>query len=383
MIQYIISWRYKFKITLGFVMVTILLLTNSVGAINNNGSCNAINNSYTTMCAEFDNVNIPLFGNINSFVIEATHPKYNVGGDYSCASNFTNCPTDPTYTNYPFPAYVYTLFDDGETVMQAIREAYWWQPRGMNASVNSNTPVNDIHYVRIYRKIDGSNEWPQFFVLYSDGNARLIPHPPVESASVCFASSVIIGPSTIAERPTANISSVRYISSLKKMEVTYRDGGSAILSLNEVNRSIARVKVTVNFSTDKLPFATFRSMYVSDGNADVDHVRWQDVNGVIHDERIMMFQGGEGSNWSFYRNNWSKHNPSGPDIAIKNFIGCTYDLNGDKTVGIGDVVVLVNHWGAKNTDPDWIQHMFTDLNKDGTIGIGDVVVLVNNWGKSC
>jgi PGF-pre-PGF domain-containing protein len=325
MMQYSVSGRYAFRITVGFVALTILLLTNGVGAISNNDSCIAINNSYTTPCAEFDNVNIPLFGNITSFVIEATHPTYNVGGNYSCATNFTNCPNpgDPTYPNYPdypFTAHNYTLFDDGETVIQAVREALWWQPRGMNASVNSDTPVTDIHSIRVSRKIAGANEWPQFFVLYSDGNARLIPHPPVESTSVCFGSSVIIGPATVAERPIANISSVRYISSSKTMEVIYREGGSAILSLNEVNRSMARVKVTVNFSTDILPFTTFRSMYVSDGNADVDHVRWQDISGVIHNESIMVFLRGEGSDWLFYRSNWSMHNPSGPDIAIKNFI---------------------------------------------------------------
>lgn len=60
-----------------------------------------------------------------------------------------------------------------------------------------------------------------------------------------------------------------------------------------------------------------------------------------------------------------------------------FDLNGDKTTGIGDVVVLVNNWGARNADPDWNKHMFADMNKDGEIGIGDVVVLVNNWGKNC
>jgi len=59
------------------------------------------------------------------------------------------------------------------------------------------------------------------------------------------------------------------------------------------------------------------------------------------------------------------------------------DLNGDKTMGIGDVVVLVNNWGARDADPDWNQHRLADLNRDGTIGIGDVVVLVNNWGKLC
>ena len=55
--------------------------------------------------------------------------------------------------------------------------------------------------------------------------------------------------------------------------------------------------------------------------------------------------------------------------------GKNLDMNHDGSIGIGDVVVLINNWGEADGT--------IDLNNDGTIGIGDVVVLVNNWGKSC
>lgn len=273
----------------------------------------ASNQSTSTLCAEDDNINIPFSGDVTSFVIEATHPTYEVGTD-NCAPDFSNCP--PPEPGYPFTPGVYELFDDGETVVEAVREAEWWRPNGMEVSVDAGTPVTDIHYIRIYRKIADANEWPQYFVLYMDGNLRLIPHPPVGITSVCFGSSVIIGPASIALRPIAEITSARYVSTSKSMEVLYKTGNSAILDLHEVNRTIARVRITVNYPTD-IPFATFRSMFVEDGNADVDHVRWKDSSGVLHDDTIMTFPGGEGTEWFFYRSIRSQHNTSAPDTRIK------------------------------------------------------------------
>lgn len=275
-----------------------------------------VNQSTETQCAEEDNVNILFLGNVISFVVEATHPTYGVGID-NCEPDFKNCP--PPGTTYSFIPGIFKLFDDGETVVEAVREASWWRPNGMEVSVDDGTPVTDAHYVRVYRKIVGANEWPQFFVLYMDGNLRLIPHPPVGTPGVCFGSSVIIGPAPIGSRPIAEITSVRYLSTSKTMEVVYKAGGSAIFSLQEVDRTMAYVQVTVNYPTDTLPFATFRSMFVADGNADVDHIKWKDASGGIHDEAIMRCPGDEGTEWFFYRRTRSHHNTSAPDIRIWSF----------------------------------------------------------------
>src|SRR5437870_4366333 len=53
------------------------------------------NGSTPTLCAEEDNVNIPMAiakGRHHvSFTIEATHPRYDIGEDHRDA-DFTNCP---------------------------------------------------------------------------------------------------------------------------------------------------------------------------------------------------------------------------------------------------------------------------------------------------
>lgn len=277
----------------------------------------ASNQSISTLCAENDNINISFSGDVMSFVIEATHPSYDVG-TYNCAPDFSNCiAPQASKTSHLFTPGVYKLFDDGETVIEAVREAEWWRPNGMAVSVDAGTSVTDIHYVRVYRKIDGANEWPQYVVLYMDGNLRLTPHPPVGVSSVCFGSSVIIGPASIAERPIAEIHSVRYVSATKSMEVLYQTGGSATLDLRECSRTITRVPITFHSPKSPLPFATFRSMFVFNGNTDVDHVLWRDTSGALHDDPIMTFSGGEGTEWFFYRSSWSQHNTSAPDIRIR------------------------------------------------------------------
>jgi hypothetical protein len=182
--------------------------------------------STPTACAEEDNVDIPLSGGARTYTIEATHPAYPVGSD-DCAANFTNCPT-PSGPSYAFSPGTFKLYDDGNTVMTAVRQQDWWRPRGMQASVDDEAPVSDVHYVAVSRKVADANEWPQFLVLYMDGNLRRIPHPPLGKTSVCFGSSVIVGPAVVDGRPIAEIQSVRYVSGPQALEITYRAGRTAL-----------------------------------------------------------------------------------------------------------------------------------------------------------
>lgn len=73
----------------------------------------------------------------------------------------------------------------------------------------------------------------------------------------------------------------------------------------------------MHYPTDAVPFVTFRSMFVAEGNADVGRVRWRDTSGVMYDDPIIAFAGGEGSEWLFYRSSRSTHNTSAPDIRIR------------------------------------------------------------------
>jgi hypothetical protein len=271
------------------------------------------NQSITTACAEDDNINISFTGHATSFSIQATHPNYSIETD-NCTADFTNCTS--TGTTFSFTPATYNTYDDHETVVTAVRQALWWRPTGMTFSVDNGTQYSDIHYITVSQKVVDEDSWPQYLVLYMDGNMRLIPQPPIGINKVCFGSSVIIGPTLNDTRPLAEIVSAHYVSSSKTIEVTYKAGGTAILSIGEVNRTHARVGVSVNYSTDANPFAVLRSMYVMDGNADVDHVQWTDQTSSSHDDSIMNFINGESSDWLFHRVTRSSHNTSAPDITI-------------------------------------------------------------------
>lgn len=211
----------------------------------------ARNLSTPTVCAEEDNINIPISGNVSHFVIEATHPTYAVGLD-NCQADFSNCPSGGG-DDFVFSPGEWKLYDDGTTVVVAVRLERWWRPDGMSFSVDGATPVEDVHYVRIHRGIEGSSEYPEFFVLYMDGNLRLIPHPPLGRPFVCYGSSVLVGPAPAGPRPVAEIASARYLSSNRTLEVSYAAGGSATLRLSEVDRNRALVTVDVAYPTEEHP----------------------------------------------------------------------------------------------------------------------------------
>jgi hypothetical protein len=97
------------------------------------------------------------------------------------------------------------------------------------------------------------------------------------------------------------------------LDIIYRNGvGTAHIDL-AVDRSKAVAKVEVGYNTStQIPFATFRSMYVVDGNADVDYIQTQDGDfGILSNWTSL-----QGLWWFFHRNFWSRHNTSAPDIRI-------------------------------------------------------------------
>ena len=53
------------------------------------------------------------------------------------------------------------------------------------------------------------------------------------------------------------------------------------------------------------------------------------------------------------------------------------DLDGDGTVGIFDLLILLSNWGPCPDPPD---PCAADLDGDGNIGILDLLTLLANWG---
>jgi hypothetical protein len=273
-----------------------------------------------TLCAELDNVNIPLsvpapqFG--LSFLIEARHPVYPIGKGVTVA-DFSNCPEmGPSDRGPQQTTHVYD--DHVATAVQAVRDPNFHQP-GMRVRVGKST-LRDVHFIRIIRKIADANSWPEVLVLYSDGNLRLKPQAPHGGADPVFGSSVVVGPASRGERPVAQIRSVTYVPARRTLRVTYAAGGGAIMRILSVGRDLTRVSVNALYlASPGRPFAILRSMYVDDGNSDVDTVAWQGAGGGSSGTAsVRHFQAASEERFGFGRAIWSRHNTSAPDLWVGN-----------------------------------------------------------------
>jgi len=284
----------------------------------------ASNLTYPTIYEEEDNVHVALRPGsgrtISSFKIEARQPTYPIGVDHTEPGKFPPPGNDPVY-HFSNPG-TFQLYDDGITVVNAVREPTFWRPTAMSVSaVNKAGAVitqPSIHYIQLYRKIDGASSWPQAAVIYTDSNMRLKPQPQLGRSDQAFGSSIIVGPAEDAKRPVADIRSLKYLAASNSLRVEYLNGGSAILQLEAINRQVTRVGVTVDYDDDA--FARFRSMFVSNGDSDVDHVRWLDPAGTVHNDPILTYAGSAATEFLFTRDHWSIHNTSAPDIWVGNFV---------------------------------------------------------------
>lgn len=297
--------------------ITAIAMTNKQEFFMASALIAVDNNSYSDTCAEHDNVNVALVGDVTNFTITATHPLYEVT-DYYTEADFSNCIDEPE--TYYFP-YQKVQISFGSGWANVYRLSSWWRPKGMMFKLNGNDSsgsYTNMHYIEIAGKIPGGDYgYPIYFVFYSDGNMRLIPFTPVGSGpDIKFGSSIIIGPASPERRPYADVESIDFNTISNTLFVVYRGGGSALIDFATVTRSNAVVKVAANYPTDQ-PFCTLRSMWVEDGNSDCDHVLWKDLDGNISDDPILTMSGTVGNEWFFYRKVKSKHNQSSPDFHIK------------------------------------------------------------------
>lgn len=293
----------------------ILLLIGAVifSPVNSSGAkakkAFAENGSTFTTCAEEDNINVCLTAkSVRQFQVIARHPAYDIGLDI-CAADFSGCGVAVAEETARADDPCETILDDGTNVVQICQEQDWWRQHDMMVRVgNASAPG---HRLVISKKVEGEASWPQFLVIYEDGNMRLKPHPSPGRADVCFGSSVIIGPVAPSSRPFVDIQEITVDPVTACLNIAYRDGGTArvCLSVDRV-QAVADVQIAYNISQC---FAVFRSMWVEDGNSDVDHiqVKGRDLPILGDWERL------KGSSWLFHRVTRSRHNTSAPDILVK------------------------------------------------------------------
>ena len=212
------------------------------------------------------------------------------------------------------------VYNNGITIVKAIGKDFWWlHPQAMVLQ-NTRTGLqwSNVVYLRVLRKIPSINSWPEVFVLYQDGNSRILTFPPSGIDWIPFGSSVIIGASDPdSVRPYAAISRIDFDPRTLKFTLYFSAGGQAVLSIaTNITTTVVTVSNITYAMNASRPFATFRSMWVSNGNSDVDHVR-SDANTrawhIMQDRWTSL----TGKNFLFFRTCVSQHNTLSPDIRIQ------------------------------------------------------------------
>ncbi len=301
----------------------------------------ALNISTPTQCTEEDNINVPIYGpNIQQFQVIARHPEYPFGNE-DCSPDFTNC----NIGSGGDPDQCATIYDDGVNIIKSCIVSNWWRDSTMDIALSNGT-TSAAHYMVMAQKIDQVPSWPEFLVLYQDGNLRLIPHPPAGVTKVCYGSSVIIGPAQQnPTRPYVEIERIDIDTSNLTINVLYVSGSTATLQSN-VNTDSALVDVSVGYPTDTVPLTTFRSMWVADSSCDVAFMSsGPDTLPILGNWNTL-----QGNSFSFLRSIPSNHNNSSPNIEI---------VLSDTTIGTGIADLQLKANNLVSVYPNPVQDQIT------------------------
>ena len=214
----------------------------------------------------------------------------------------------------PEPGYL-VVYDDGNIIVHAIRMDFWWRAPEALKVITPQGTVYDAQYFRIVKRVPDTNEvgYSQVFVLYEDGNSRLLPHPPAGVDWTPFGASIIIGPTVESDRPFAGIKTVTIHPKDISMDVEYDDGGSCHVDL-WVDREKNVVDISdIRYSTLSNSFARFRSMWVYDGKSDIDRAEYS--GGVFPVTRH--WDAMHGTWWKFFKEVPTYHNTYCPEFNIQ------------------------------------------------------------------
>jgi hypothetical protein len=280
-----------------------------------------VNASEPTLCAETDNVYLKLqSGEARRFTVEAAHPAY-VGTIVKdqWAPDFTSCDmsADPSFK---FEKRRLTIYETEEWQLVGLTFPSFWRPNQIPVRVGNRVETG-FHLLQLWTRYQERAE--EVLVLYpADGYWRARPLPPQNLRWSAYGSSFLIGPVETSGRPFVDIKDVAFDPATRTFSVNFARGGSATLRLDKLDQDRIVIDVALDapiVGADR-PFAALRSMFVTEGNADVAHVGWRGKGSAEWLQiPVMNFsRAGAAELWAG-RTVPSRHNTSAPDMKFRNF----------------------------------------------------------------
>jgi hypothetical protein len=281
----------------------------------------ASNASEPVLCAEKDNVTINMqSSDVRRFRIEAAHPAYigTLQRD-SFEADWTACdiPGNPQLPAAAPPKRT-TLYEDIELWVVGLTFPTFWRPATATVRIGNRIETG-LHLLQVWmiRPMGGE----EVLVFYpQDGYWRLRPLAPAGMAPTAFGSSFLVGPVEIDERPIVRINEVAFDPTTRTFMLQFDRGGSAKLAMTKVDQNRNILDVTLDRPISGRPFATLRSMFVTEFNNDVARiaVREKDAKG-WREDGIMAFKRATATDVWVGRTAPSRHNTSSPDMVFGAF----------------------------------------------------------------
>jgi hypothetical protein len=139
-------------------------------------------------------------------------------------------------------------------------------------------------------------------------------------APTAFGSSFLIGPVEVEERPIVRIREVAFDPETRTFSLSFERGGSATVAMAKVDQSRHALDVAFDKAIDGRPFASLRSMYVTEFNNDVARIALMEKGAKgWREEPIMAFKRAAATDVWMGRVAPSRHNTSSPDMVLRGF----------------------------------------------------------------
>ncbi|MBK9083249.1 MAG: hypothetical protein IPL88_14760 [Rhizobiales bacterium] len=280
----------------------------------------AANRSEGVLCAEKDNVYVPLSSrSVRAFRIQAVHPAYigSVGVD-RWAPDWTSCDmsNDPSFGAQ---ARRVTFWETPEFWLTGYTFPSFWRPGAVPFRVGERVETG-LHVVQLWMRHRERAE--EILVVYPpDGYWRARPLPFADMRWTAYGSSFLVGPVEVQGRPIVALKEIAFDPETKSFKLSFERGGAATLKLTSVDQDRLVLDVTLDGPTPEgLPFAALRSMYATEFNSDVAKVAWREKNGAQWRESgVMDFPGAAVTELWAGRTLPSRHNTSAPDMVFSRF----------------------------------------------------------------
>jgi hypothetical protein len=281
------------------------------------------NLSEPVLCAEKDNIRVDFASpDVRSFRIQAQHPAYigTISTD-RWAPDFTSCDmsSDSVFTSDAAKPKRVTFWETPEYWLTGYVFPSFWRPNNVPIKVGDGNGQS-FHLIQLWKLHRERAE--EVLVLYPpDGYWRARPLPFGDMRWTAYGSSFLVGPVETQQRPIVALKDIAFDPATMTFTLNFVRGGSAKVHIDKIDQDHLGLDVAFDRAMpDNLPFASLRSMYITETNSDVARVQWRGKDATHWGEStIMDFKGAQAMELWAGRTVPSRHNLSAPDMVFQSF----------------------------------------------------------------